>query len=175
MPSFFRPCVAVGLTTLLPIGAFASSLDFLFSFTNGPQNGGGLVTGVVRGLIDNTSSLATSVEVLSNTSGFGVGEYNVGVDQNWIVSGGSITSYSYFYGSRGPTPTSDCCFLSFSFTNSPGFEYAELEEAGGPADVDADPFSVGDLTFTPVPLPAAVFLFAGALGGLGLMRRRKKT
>ncbi|MBE9129225.1 MULTISPECIES: hypothetical protein [unclassified Coleofasciculus] len=58
-------------TTLLAMPAAA--IDFGFSFENA-LNGNGTVTGLIRGLEEGTGA-ATSVEVLSNTAGFGIGEY----------------------------------------------------------------------------------------------------
>jgi hypothetical protein len=67
-----------GVTLVLLAGsaAHAATLSFNFVFTNA-SNGGGTVTGVVEGLIDNNTTSATSVRVLSNTLGFGLGEYAV--------------------------------------------------------------------------------------------------
>jgi hypothetical protein len=70
---------------LAPVSA--SALTFDFSFTN--------VTGVISGLADNATSAATSVQVTSNTAGFGIGEY-VGNPRNnsFTVSAGVITAAS---------------------------------------------------------------------------------
>ena len=160
-----------------PVTATGSTLDFTFSFTNSPTNGGGSVAGVVRGLVDNSTSMATSVEVLSNTSGFGVGEYVNHSDWNtWTVSGGLIV----FAGFTGTLPPSavDCCSLDLLFQNTPGFEYAELEEAGSAATRDADPASVGDLAFTPiapVPVPAGLPLLLAGIGLIGFVARRRSA
>ena len=49
----------------------AATLDFSFSFANAAYDGG-IITGYFRGLTDNATGSATSVEVVSNSSGFGV-------------------------------------------------------------------------------------------------------
>jgi hypothetical protein len=75
--------VAVAVTCLAPVSA--SALSFDFSFTN--------VTGVISGLADNATSAATSVQVTSNTAGFGIGEYVGNPDNNsFTVSAGVITN-----------------------------------------------------------------------------------
>ena len=51
----------------------AATLDFSFSFANAAYDGG-IITGYFRGLTDNATGSATSVEVVSNSSGFGVGD-----------------------------------------------------------------------------------------------------
>ncbi len=104
-----------------------------------------------------------------------MGEYNVNVSQNWTVSGGVIT-YAGFLGTRA-NPVIDCCVLMFTFANRPGFEYAELEQVMGNSNVDADPASPGDLTFTAlaaVPLPASLPLVLFGLAIFGFSARRKK-
>jgi hypothetical protein len=81
----------------------ASAIDFGFSFKN-TLNNGGSVTGVIRGLEEGTGA-ATSVEVLSNTAGYGLGEY-VGSpnDNSWTVLGGNLVTFD---------------FLSFGVNNTP--------------------------------------------------------
>mmetsp|Transcript_41545 Transcript_41545/g.84738 ORF Transcript_41545/g.84738 Transcript_41545/m.84738 type:complete len:253 (+) Transcript_41545:65-823(+) len=61
-----------------------TSGDFSFSFPNDNRNdpAGGLVTGCISGLsCNNESAEATSVQVLTNEAGFGLGEY-ISADQN---------------------------------------------------------------------------------------------
>ncbi|NND69454.1 MAG: hypothetical protein HKN19_17825, partial [Halioglobus sp.] len=51
----------------------AALLDFQFSFDD--LENGTSVTGIIRGLMDNASGPASSVEVLASTGGFGIGEF----------------------------------------------------------------------------------------------------
>jgi len=91
-------------TTLLLMPA--SAIDFGFSFENA-LNEGGSVTGVIRGLEEGTGA-ATSVEVLSNTAGYGIGEYagslNTNNSNSWTVLGGNLVAFD---------------FLSFGINNTP--------------------------------------------------------
>lgn len=152
---------------------FAAPLDFFFSFTN-TANGGGDVTGIVRGLTDDTvSQAASSVEILSNTAGFGVGEF-IGSPTNnsFTVAGGQITSWLFYsFGGLTTSPAVTCCSLAIDTA------FAGLTD---------DPFSFFDapsrVTYfawtpaspAPVPLPASLPLLAFGLGGLGYMARRKR-
>ncbi|NEP12478.1 MAG: PEP-CTERM sorting domain-containing protein [Symploca sp. SIO2C1] len=79
-------------TTLVAMPAAA--INFGFSFNN-ELNGGGAVTGIIRGLDEGTGA-ATSVEILSNTTGLGIGEY-IGspLTNSWTVSGGEIIAFDF--------------------------------------------------------------------------------
>lgn len=149
----------------------ASALDFTFSFNNTVKDGG-TVTGIVRGLTDNSTSAATSLEVLTNTAGFGIGEYIGNPDLNsFTLSAGAITS---------------AVFVSFGFQNtSPAVTGSSLELAlndpfyGNFTGLDDNPFLIRvkentGLTFTPatpIPTPA---LLPGLLGmGIAAWRKRK--
>ncbi|NET57038.1 MAG: PEP-CTERM sorting domain-containing protein [Symploca sp. SIO2E6] len=72
----------------------ATAINFGFSFNN-ELNGGGAVTGIVRGLDEGTGA-ATSVEILSNTTGLGIGEY-IGspLTNSWTVSGGEVIAFDF--------------------------------------------------------------------------------
>lgn len=100
----------------------AASIDFSFSFENA-LNGGGTVTGVIRGLEEGTGP-ADSVEVLSNTAGFGIGEFAEfagNPDPNsWTVVDGDIVAFDFFsFGSNNITPAVTNSSLFFdSFKNS---------------------------------------------------------
>jgi hypothetical protein len=120
----------------------ASAINFGFSFENA-LNYGGSVTGVIRGL-EEGSGAATSVEVLSNTAGYGLGEY-VGspTDNSWTVLGGNLVAFN---------------FLSFGVNNTPPaatnatlfFDSSELDGASIRAGISTSPSSViiGDTSVT---------------------------
>ena len=156
------------------VSAQAATLDFTFSFTN-VASGGGIVAGIVRGLTDDATSAASSVEVLSNTSGFGVGEY-VGKPllNLWILTAGNITGVNFnSFGLFNVSP--DVTDSSLNIELFGGGSSVGLEHLDAVINVSA----LTGLTFTPVfepptvPLPAAGFLLVGALGGLAALRRRK--
>ena len=144
---------------------------FAFSFTN-ILNGDGTVTGVV--ILNNTDTAATSVRVVSNTDGFGIGEYVGSPEPNFnafTVVSGQITSALFLdFGIANTPPAVTCCSIRLEFG---GQNFTGLTN---------DPDSLSEssrsgLTFTPVsavPLPAALPLFATGLGVLGLLGWRRK-
>src|SRR5262245_45962690 len=89
---FALASIAAVAATCLALGS-DSSLSFNFSFDG--------VTGVISGLADNTSNQpATSVQVTSNTAGFGVGEYvgnpfSNANSNSFTVSAGVITIVNF--------------------------------------------------------------------------------
>ena len=86
--------VFAALVTLGTGTSRAATLSFSFSFIN--YYDGGTVTGIVRGLTDNSTSAATSVEILTNPYNYGIGEF-VGhpVSNSWTVANGQITVFSF--------------------------------------------------------------------------------
>jgi len=139
-------------------------------------NGGGTVTGLVRGLSEGTGA-ATSVEVTSNTTGVGIGEY-VGspLVNSWTVTGGEIVAFDFL--SAGVLNTSPAVTDALLFLDS-----AELSGATFRAGltVSPGPFVTGSgfvttqdigLTFKAVPSPTAALGGVVMLAGLALRRRR---
>ena len=116
---------------------------FLFLFSNDVINdpAEGQVTGCISGLSCNTTlSEATSVRVLTNEAGFGLGEYVVpGLElfNSWSVSAGcEVEPFSLFLSSDGNTSfgvaffSADACIgltnssiLIAGCTGQPKFEY----------------------------------------------------
>lgn len=95
--------VLFGAGSMTP--ANADLIDFDFSFTNS-ANDGGTVTGIVRGLMDDATSSAASVEVLSNSTGFGIGEYVGSPSDNiWVVAAGMLVEFDFLaFGSSNSSP-----------------------------------------------------------------------
>jgi hypothetical protein len=129
-----------------------------FSFTTPFET----VMGVVTGVQDNATSAATSVQVTSNTAGFGIGEY-IGFPfipiNSFTVAGGFITAFVFeAFGSNNSPPAVTCCSLGLSslfgssLDNSPNIIHA---------------FQV-PVIFTPVPVPGPGPV-AGAAGLPGLI------
>ncbi|CAE7425084.1 unnamed protein product [Symbiodinium natans] len=91
------------------------------------QLDGGNITGVIRGLSEGTGP-ASSVEVLTNTAGYGIGEH-VGrpYDNNWTISNGVVTAYDFVgRGWRNSAPEvtdSDLHFLSKENSWEVGFAW----------------------------------------------------
>ena len=155
----------------------ANALTFQFSFTNVVADGG-TVVGIVSGLLDNQTSPALSVQVTSNTGGFGVGEYVGHPNLNsFQVTAGNITAANFFvFGQNNTAPDVTCCGLALGTT----FSLLTAGLTNSPSEGSGD--ARAGLTFTAIaiaetPLPAALPLFAGGLGALGLLgwRRKKKA
>ncbi|MEP0874163.1 PEP-CTERM sorting domain-containing protein [Trichocoleus desertorum AS-A10] len=165
------------LSTLAPNPAEAASLNFNFLFTN-EAHGGGTVTGVVRGLLDNTTSAAKSVEVLSNTAGFGLGEYVGNPRDNFFtVSNGNITNFEFLsFGNRNTSPavTSSSLWLArFGDSNRGGLSdssyYVGIYNSGPTLQFTK---ATPDTPATSVPEPTVT---AGlALTGIAILARRGK-
>ncbi|MEO1681378.1 MAG: VPLPA-CTERM sorting domain-containing protein [Pseudomonadota bacterium] len=155
--------------------ASAATLDFTFSFLNS-ENGSGTatVTGILRGLEDNATSAATSLEVLSNDDGFGIGSYDIAnaVLNEFTVNDGEIEFARFVaFGSFAEAPFVTDSTFEFNFSNfssliQGGLNQDLFEVSGGPSSV---------VTFTPVaavPLPAGGVLLISGLVGLAALRRR---
>jgi hypothetical protein len=155
-----------GLGIQAALSPAAMALSFNFSFTNTANPAGGTVTGIVEGLTDNATSAATSVQVLSNTAGFGLGEYVGSPNVNtWTLLGGGISSY---------------IFLSFGVDNSsPAVTDSTLlfsDSSGGGLLKSPNSGFIGrnsGLTFTAVPVPTPALL-PGLVGmGMAFLRKRQ--
>ncbi len=135
---------------------------FNFSFTN-TANGGGIVTGTI--VLNASDTAATSLVVISNTAGFGIGEYVGAPNSNsFTVTSGQLTDVVFEdFGTNNTSPAQTCCSLSLD-----GSDAGLTDASNGVSSIATD------LTFSATPLPAALPLFATGLGGLGLLGWRRK-
>lgn len=170
-----RTLALAAFASLWSLSAQAALLDFTFTFSNRALGLNGTVTGIVRGLADNDTSAAGSVEILSNTDGFGLGEYVGSPTTNtWTVAAGAITSFDFVaFGQNNTAPAVTCCtlFLQSLTVNGTGLFN---DPNGGPFSLEPK-----DIVFTrattAVPEPASALLFGGALAAAALLRRRPTT
>jgi hypothetical protein len=116
---------AAAVADVLQVGAAgAATLDFAFSFVNA-LNGGGTVTGEVRGLSEGPGA-AISVEVLTSTTGLRIGEFvKPGASRNsFPVTGGALTSFRFFsYGRDSGAPRVTDSSLIFESADSFGTSF----------------------------------------------------
>jgi len=189
MKTFKQNCLMLGTsvvgTTLLVMPATAATLDFKFSFDN-ELNGGGSVTGIVRGLEEGTGA-ATSVEVFSNTSGLGIGEYVGGPLLNsWTVTGGEVTAFNFLSaGIINAAPAVTDALIFFDSTELSGATFrAGVAPSPGPFVTGSGFVSTGDigLSFSPFvekvdpggePVPEPLTIL-GSIVALGLGVKMKK-
>ena len=183
MNSVFGHTVSVAIA-LIGFPAGAATLDFSFTFENA-LNGGGTVTGIVRGLEDNTADQeAESLEILSNTAGFGVGTYQnscpiTNLDpwgcNSWTVVDGEIVDF-FFY-AENFDPYVQLMLNSYEFYGRMAGMSDSFTLVTSSASVSSEDMG---LTFSRidgvVPLPASfTFLLLGsaALAGISLRSRAR--
>ncbi|MCW1919816.1 VPLPA-CTERM sorting domain-containing protein [Rhodobacter sp. KR11] len=161
---------AIAMALALSAGAAsAATLSFNFSFVNAAINGGGTVTGTIAGLNDNATGAATSLKVTGNTNalGFGLGEYAVGAYINtFTVSAGVLTAWNFLQFGKGDT---GCCSIRLTSANS----LAGLTNATGVVRHPTTDVTITPVVVPTVPVPAGLGLLLSALGGLGVMARRR--
>ena len=169
--------VAVAFASTIAIAStpsYAATLSFDFTFTD-VANGAGVVKGIISGLMDNGTSSAASVQVISTSGGFGTGEYVGTPDFNtFTVSSGVITSFDFLdFGKNNIAPAVSCCSLALGYSGSNGLSSFRGSIMFG--DIQGGNNN-GPISFAPVvtPLPATLPLFASGLGALSLLGCRRK-
>lgn len=170
--------IVAAIGALLAVTVSAAALSFNFSFTN-VANGGGMVTGVIRGLTDNSFSQASSFEITGNSDGFSIGEY-VGNPQDNIfeVSNGQIVfaDFRAFGIDNTPPAVTDSSFRLCIGCNVIIPSLTAIGLTNEPLFVESSSTSAAGLTIStvPVPLPAAFPLaFAGFAALIAIKRRRR--
>jgi hypothetical protein len=171
------------LAALIGIGAAApaSAASFAFSFDNG---GAGPVGVVIRGLTDEATGPASSVEVtLNDGGGYGLGEYlsaTSAATNSFHLVDGQILDFAFqVLGGNNTEPAVICCSLAFS-----GSDTTNVFAAGLSNDPNSvDPGSLDEIVFipiddsetpAPIPLPAPLLLIASGVAALGFLRRRRR-
>jgi hypothetical protein len=141
----------------VPEAATAATLNFNFDFTS-VNGSGGEITGIVRGLNDNATGSASSVQVLSNTAGFGLGEYAGNPTQNtFTVANGRVISATFIsLNQSNPSSAATQNSLVFYFSPDPNLpdytRFGTAEIATG-SDTSTRGILGADLRFIPPPSP----------------------
>jgi hypothetical protein len=170
--------MTVGLGVVNP----AEAVSFTFEFDNSNASlGDGFVTGIVRGLGEDGTFGATSVEILTNTAGFGIGEYIGSPTSNtWTLAGGNLLSFDFVsFGSANSPPdvTTSSLWLTntLSLGNQAGFLTNSPDFVGGRNNtnnlvftrvVDPDPTDV------PEPMSALALVAVGAVVAGGALKKK---
>ena len=164
--------------SLLSLPQQAQALSFSFSFTNA-ANGGGTVTGIIDGLSDNAAfQQASSVQVLSNDLGFGIGEYIGRPSRNgFTVVDGELTSFFFLgFGSRNTAPEVTCCSLILRDNFPVDLSALDAGLTENPRSVRSNPESGQSLVIRPVPEASSVpglLVFGTACTGLAILSKKK--
>ena len=175
----------VAVTTFATILIWAAPVhaaSFNFSFTNQPPLGGvdGTVTGTIDGLADTGTSAATAVFITSSPAGL---FYPLSASDNILAQTPVFVTSNTFTVTSGVFTAMDFR-AEFPIANTTPQEFFLLTLILG-SEFIANRFGPTtnffvlstSATFSQVPLPAALPLFATGLAGLGLLgwRRKKKA
>lgn len=168
----------IKLTCALLLSAWVSSanatLIFDFSFTD-IANGDIDVTGEILGLENNATGAASAVNIISNSGGFGIGEYIGNPEYNlFTVVDNEITSFDFLaFGvfNTAPQVTSS----SFRILDAYGERYIGMSNDSrgiSAANVKLQNFVVSLRTVN-VSEPGTFILLSLGIAGLCLSRRKK--
>jgi hypothetical protein len=174
----------VALTTCAAILVSAApvyAVSFNFSFTNNPVLGdvAGTVIGRIDGLADTGASAASGVFITSSPPLLGyplsasdniLSQPSVSITSNsFTVTSGVLTAMDFRAGFPIPnTIPAETFFLTLLLNPNSFFVANRISDA---VDHKIESLSA---TFSQVPLPAALPLFATGLGALGLLGWRRK-
>ncbi len=166
--------------------AFALNFNFSFANVEGAQNG--ILTGTIYGLNDNSTGAASKLTIDSFPSGVGSLDYGNEVTlwngqylNNFTVLNGEIVAGSFVAQATGGSALAHTfCLDAFincvGFTANPGSTgVSALNLQLGSNIANGAGFQA--ITYTPVssvPLPAGGLLLVSGLGGMALVKRRKK-
>jgi hypothetical protein len=154
-----------------------ASLIFDFSFTDILQNNA-KVTGEILGLSNNDTGAASSVRVLSNSEGYGVGEYVGSPGENsFVVLNDSIIFVDFLaMGRLNISPSVLNSSLRMSMDTN--LRLAGLTPSADSVSAVVNS-SLTQLVFVkrnvPVPAPSSLILLSLGLAGLSFARYRKQS
>jgi choice-of-anchor C domain-containing protein len=152
----------------------SGSIDFINGYWQSPPGGGNSVDldGDSPGSISETVTAPVGSDVLYfYLSGNPDGQ--PGIKQLSVTIGGLSQTFSYTLDAIGHNSEADMYWvlesLAFTGTGSPITLTFESLDSNSPYGA-----AVGGISIDPTPLPAALPLFAGGLGLIGLVTRRRK-
>ena len=169
---------AVSVAMLMATNAIASTIATV-NLDGVTVDGGTTTTLTQTAGVGTVTDIAFDIQVLHLSPSWG-SETQVSIQapdgSKFSFGGNSSSSFGFgsgsgifsFVGSFAVAATSAAGNWVFSFNDS-------FPDAVNPNYVFLRPSSISLNGVSPVPLPAAGFLLMGALGGLGLMRRRRKA
>jgi hypothetical protein len=166
----------VKLTCALLLSAWVSSanatLIFDFSFTN-IANGGGFVIGEILGLDEGTGS-ASSVRIVSNTSGYGVGEYVSPTNyyNEFTIVAGALTEFDFIsFGGINIVPAVIDSSFKISISQVGLRNKTHAVRSSHPVKTNF----VITRRMVDVPEPGTVILLSLGLAGLSFARYRRQS
>ena len=170
----------IKLTCALLLSAWVSSanatLIFDFSFEILHNGGWYNVTGEIIGLNDNATGAASSVRIITNSGGFGVGEYALAPYSNEFTVNNQVMTSALFnsIGMWNVAPAVTDSSLAISF--DPTKMYIGLSNrASGVTDIFHHETFQLSLRSIDVPEPGTVILLSLGLAGLSFSRYRRQS